>query len=53
MCMYSQPSLVAGDVAVVSGPSQAETGELTQLTEDGVVVSVLRGGAVMQEGFAC
>lgn len=51
--MCSQPSMVGGDVAVVSVPSQAETGELTQLTKDGVVVSMLQGGAVLQGGFAC
>ena len=53
VCLYSQPSMVGGDVAVVSGPSEAETGELTQLAKDGVVVSVLQGGAVLQGGFAC
>lgn len=53
MCMYSQPSMVRGDSSVVSGSSQGETEELTQLTKDRVVVSVLQGGAVLQEGFAC
>lgn len=47
VCMPSQPSVVGEDVGVVSGPSQAETGELTQLTKDGVVVSMLQGGAVL------
>lgn len=45
VCLYSQPSMVRGDVAVVSGPSRAETGELTPLSKDGIVVSVLQGGA--------
>lgn len=52
MCLYSQPSMVRGDVAVVSGPSQAETGELTLLSKDGIVVSVLQGGAVLQGDLA-
>lgn len=43
VCLYSQPSMVRGDVAVVSGPSRAETGELTPLSKDGIVVSVLQG----------
>lgn len=38
---------------MVSGPSQAETGELTQLTKGGVVVSMLQGGASLQGGFEC
>lgn len=52
LCLYSQPSVVRGDVAVASGPSQADTGELTTLTRDGVVVSGLQGGAVLQGGLA-
>lgn len=53
LCTYCQPSMVGGNVAVVSGPSQAETGELTQLTKGGVVVSMLQGGASLQVGFEC
>lgn len=47
-----QPSMVRGDLAVVPGPSQAEAGQPTQLTKDGAVGSMLRGGAVLQGGFA-
>lgn len=52
MCTHGQPSTV-GDVTVLSDPSQAETGELTWLTKDRVLVSMLHGGAVLQRAFAC
>lgn len=41
MCMHSQTSMVGGDVAVVSGLSQATSGQLSQLSKDGVVLFML------------